>query len=41
MEQSKKENPEKLATYGTQEEEKESKYTTRYVWTPLYTNKHK
>ena len=24
-------NPEKMATYGTQEEEKQSKNTTRYV----------
>ena len=41
MEQSKKDNPEKLTTKGTQEEEKLNKNTTQYVWTPLYTNKHK
>jgi ribosomal protein S2 len=38
MEQSKEDNPEKLTT---QEEEKLNKNTTQYVWTPLYTNKHK
>jgi len=35
-------NPEKRATKGTQDEEKQSKNTTKYVcWTSLYTNKHK
>ena len=29
--QSKKDNPEKLATQGTQDEEKQNKNTTRYV----------
>ena len=31
-------NPEKLATLDTQDEDKKNKYTT---WTPLYTNTHK
>ena len=46
--QSKKDNPEKLATQGTQDEEKQNnKTTTQYVldttirWTPLYAYKHK
>jgi hypothetical protein len=30
-EQSKMDNPEKLATYGTQDEEKQNKNTTQYV----------
>jgi len=35
-------NLEKLATYGAQNEEKQSKNTTQYMcWTPLYVNKHK
>ena len=38
-------NPEKLATQGTQEEEKQNKNTTKTQhnmrWTPLYANKHK
>ena len=33
---------EKLATSGTQDEEKQNKNTTQHnmYWTPLYTNKH-
>ena len=34
-------NPEKLATQGTQDEDKQNKNTRHYVWTPLYANKHK
>ena len=34
-------NPEKLATYGTQDEEKQNKNTTQYDRTPLCANKHK
>jgi hypothetical protein len=35
-------NLEKLATYGAQNEEKQSKNTTQYMgWTPLYVNKNK
>ena len=34
-------NPEKLATQGTQGEDKLSKNTTQYEWTPQYSNKHK
>ena len=33
-------NPEKLATQGTQDEDKQNKNTTQYEWTPLYANKH-
>ena len=34
-------NPEKLATQGTQDEEKQNKNTTQHnmCWTPLYVNK--
>ena len=32
-------NPEKLATYGTQDEQKQNKDTTQYVWDTLYVNK--
>jgi hypothetical protein len=39
MEQSKKDNPEKLTTKGTQKEEKLYKNTTQYVWTPQALNK--
>ena len=35
------ENPEKLATLSIQDDEKHNKNTTEYVWTPLYTSKHK
>ena len=40
MEQSQMDNPEKLATQGTQEEEKQNKNTTQYnmCWTSLYIN---
>jgi len=37
-------NPEKPATYGTQDEEKQNKNTTQYVfdmYNTIYTNKHK
>ena len=37
-------NPEKLAAYGTQDEEKQSKKKKNQhnmCWTPLYANKHK
>jgi len=38
--QSKKDNPEKLATKGTQDEEKKpTQHNMR--WTPLHANKHK
>ena len=30
--QSKIDNPEKLATWGTQDEEKQNKNTTQYLW---------
>ena len=33
-------NPEKLATYGTQDEEKQTKNTTNMCWTPLCANTH-
>ena len=33
-------NPEKLATYGTQDENK-TKTQHNMRWTPLYANKHK
>jgi len=32
-------NPEKLATYGTQDEDKEKKHNM--CWIPLYANNHK
>ena len=34
-------NPEKLATLDTQDEDKQNENTRQYVWTPLYTSKHK
>jgi hypothetical protein len=36
-------NPEKLTTLGTEDEEKQDKtHTAQYVsWTPLYASKHK
>ena len=34
-------NPEKLATQGTQDEDKQSKTQHEIYWTPLYENKHK
>ena len=37
-------NPEKLAAYGTQDEDKQNKNTTQIdnmCWTPLSANKHK
>jgi hypothetical protein len=36
-------NPEKLATYGTQDDDKKNKYTYVHCmcWTPLCANKHK
>jgi len=34
-------NPEKLATYGTQDEEKQTKRQHDMCWTPLYLNNHK
>ena len=35
-------NPEKLATYGTQDEKKQKTKTQhKMCWTPLYANKHK
>jgi ABC-type Fe3+-citrate transport system substrate-binding protein len=40
-EQLKMENPEKLATQGTQEEEKQTKTQHNKCWTPLYANKLK
>ena len=39
MGKSKMDNPEKLATYGTQDEQKQNKDTTQYVWDTLYVNK--
>jgi hypothetical protein len=43
--QSKKDNPEKLATQGTQDEENQKKTKTKTQhnmhWTPLCENKHK
>jgi len=38
--QSKMENPEKLTTYGTQEEDKQNKTQHNICWIPLYANKH-
>ena len=41
---SKMDNPEKPATYGTQDEEKQNKNTTQYVfdmYNTIYTNQHK
>ena len=37
--QSKINNPEKLATYGTQDEEKNTKNLHNMCWTPLYVNR--
>jgi hypothetical protein len=37
----KKDNPEKLATQVTQDEEKQTKTQHNICWTPLYANKHK
>ena len=34
-------NPEKLATLGTQDEEKQNKKHNTICWTPLYVNKCK
>ena len=34
-------NPEKLATQCTQDEEKQYKTQQNMYWTPLYVNKHK
>jgi len=34
-------NPEKLATYGTQDEINKTKTQHNMCWTPLYANKHK
>ena len=34
-------NPEKLARYGTQDEENDAKTQHNMCWTPLCTNKHK
>ena len=40
--QSKKDNPKKLATQGTQQKEKKQNKTQHNMrWTPLYPNKHK
>ena len=39
--QSKMENPKKLATVGTQDEEKKPKKNQNMCWTQLYANKHK
>ena len=40
-EQSKKDNPEKLATQGTHDEEKQNTTQHNMCWTPQYANKHK
>ena len=37
----KTDNPEKLATQNTQDEEKSNKPQHNTCWTPLYENKHK
>ena len=37
----KKDNPETLATQGTQDEEKQNKNTTQYVMDTTMANKHK
>ena len=37
----KKENPKKLATQGTQADEKQHKTQHNMCWTPLYAIKHK
>ena len=34
-------NPEKLAAYGTQDDEKQEKTQHNMCWTPIYVNKHK
>ena len=43
MGETKKDNPVKLATYGTEDENKKTKAKTQHnmCWTPLYVNKHK
>ena len=40
-EQSQKDNLEKLATWGTQDDEKQIKTQHNMYWTPLYANNHK
>ena len=35
------ESPEKLVTWGTQDEEKQTNTQQNMCWTPLYANKHK
>jgi len=37
----KMDNSEKLATHGTQDEEKQNISKHNMCWTPLYVNKHK
>ena len=39
--QSRMDNPEKLATLGTQDEDKLNKTQCNMWWTPLFANKHK
>ena len=39
--QYKMDNPEKLETYGTQNEDKKTKAQHNMCWAPLCTNKHK
>ena len=39
--QYKQDNPEKLATWDTRDEDKQNKNTAQYVWIPLCVNKHK
>jgi hypothetical protein len=34
-------NPEKLATFGTQDEEKTKQKHNTMCWIPIYANKHK
>ena len=41
MGQYKIDNPENLATQGTQNDDKQIKAQHNMCWTPLYTNKHK
>ena len=41
MWQSNTENPEKLATQGTQDDEKQNKNTTQNAFDTLYVHKHK
>ena len=40
-EQSKMDNPEKLAIQGTQDEENKTNTQHKMCWTPLYRNKYK